>query len=213
MYRYCFLFFLLFVGFQAAAQRKFEIWNKNQIGVPLSDKFLLKISEKVHYRPAENSVEQYYGDLFVARSLSDWIKVSAGFRIVEAKDSVNAWQTESRPMLRMDLNKKLGKLAFLSYNRLEYRMYKGSDDYCRYKQGLKLQLPKLTPWHIQFFTSEELFVKLNGAGTHKARFYGGLDSALGTRTKISAFYVLQKTKSSGEWGNTDILGVKLYIAI
>lgn len=183
------------------------------MGVHLSEKLLLKVSEKVHYLPKSNSLDSYYGDLFLSRPVNSWMNVSAGYRIIESRTTDDDWRTENRPMLSVDLYKKQSNFSFQWYSRLDYRMYKSIDNYCRYKQGVKFQSPKLTPWNLQLFTSEELFVKLNGDGTHMARFYGGVDSAVGSRSKISAFYILQKTKSSGEWGNTDVVGLKFYIAI
>jgi len=183
------------------------------MGVQLSEKLLLKVSEKVHYRPKSNSLESYYGDLFLSGPINNWMDVRVGYRVVKSRTTDRSWRTEYRPMFRMDFVKKQKQFLLQTYSRMEYRMYKSIDDYWRYKQGLKLQSPKFTPWKLRLFTTEELFVKLNGDGTHMARFYGGIDSAVGTRSKISAFYLLQKSKASGQWGNTDIVGMKLYIAI
>ena len=209
-----FLYLILFLtALQVSGQRRFEIWNKSQAEIDLSHQYQLKISEKIHYYPRSNSLGLFYGDFFLVKHFKPWLECGAGYRINKFRLTDYDWKTENRSMLYTDLILPLTDFKLTFYNRFEYRVIEVLDDHFRYRQSVKLQFPELTSWGMQFYTSEEVFIKLNDDRTHLARFYGGINAIKHDHFILSVYYALQKTKLLQRWLSSDIIGLNLGFAI
>jgi hypothetical protein len=66
---------------------------------------------------------------------------------------------------------------------------------------------------MRFYSSEEAFFKLNGAGLHLARFYEGLSVIQKEHFKLKLYYALEKIKLIENWGTTDVAGINLSFII
>ena len=62
---------------------------------------------------------------------------------------------------------------------------------------------------MQFYTSEETFIKLNGVGAHLARFYGGISGVQSKHFQLKLYYAFEKYKLIENWGSRDIMGLNL----
>lgn len=207
------LFILLFACFQVSAQRKFEVWNKNQLTNKINERILIKIAQKVQYATKSSNLDVAYGEAYVGDRPKNWLEYGIGFRMAKSQPVSNVWITENRTMLYANLSQPVKNFKFTLSNRMEYRTFEQLDDHFRYRQSLKLQCPKLVSWGLQFYTSEESYIKLNGAGTHLWRLYGGLDAYSRKSFKLSAYYSLQKSKLIGQWIASDIMGINLSFSI
>ena len=202
---------LIFTGINSFAQddRSFELWNKNQVEIEPWNKISITVSEKIHYSPKRTTLDLKYGEILVGHQVLNWMEYGVGFRLSYTNLQVGEWLPENRPMLFVNLGKDIGKFEFDFYNRLEYRTYKELNNYFRYRQSLRMKFPAITEWGLQFYVQNESFIKLNGEGTHLARFYAGFTAFEKEHLEIKIYYALQKQELQNHWLTADILGLNL----
>ncbi len=195
-------------SFHVNAERRFQIWNKNDVIINVWEKFDISFSEKTHYSTNNNNLDLIFGDLFLFHKPLNWLDYGAGYRIAYANILKNSVQ-ENRAMVIVNFKKNYNKFNFKFSNRFEHRAFKVDFDHFRFKQQFTVMFPPLTPWGMQFYTSEETFTKLNGDGTHLARFYGGISGFQNDNFQLKLYYAMEKYKFIENWNTTDILGLNL----
>ncbi len=200
------LFLLTSVG--KADDRRFSVWNKNEVLIRPWKKVLIDVAEKIQYTNEKNAVDIYYGELFLSHIPVKWFEYGGGFRVLKA-NLYPGWIQENRSMLIANFSEIYKKFGFKYSNRLEYRSFDNSANHFRYRQEFKIDFPSLTSWGMQFYTSEESFYKLNGIGLHLARFYGGLSVVQIEHFKLKLYYALEKYKLIDNWNTGDIAGLNL----
>ena len=84
----------------------------------------------------------------------------------------------------------------------------------RYRNKLTVKAPwKVTPLQLQPYFSDEVFFSFGGPNVfNQNRVSVGLGMNLGKRVKAEMYFLLQSSKSSGKWSDTNVLGTKLKIA-
>lgn len=207
--RWSFLFFLFVVFLSPAQERPFTVWNKNIVSLSPWEKVSLDVAQKVHYSPERNSIELKYGEIFMGYETTKSLEYGFGFRHSKLNLQNGNWLDENRPMLYCSVSKEIRKFELSFSNRLEYRVYKNIEDHLRHKQSLELNFPNIVDWGMQFYISEESYLKLNGAGTHLARFYTGIKALDKTHFDMKVYYSLQKLKGLNDWISSDIVGLNL----
>lgn len=208
------LILLVFITCISEAQeRRFVLWNKNGVAIEPWEKITIDVAEKIHYSPDKNSIELKYGELSVWHEAKNWMKYGAGLRVSYANLQNGKWLNENRPMVYLNFLKDLNSFDLSFSNRFEYRTFEKIDNFFRYKQALKLNFPSLTSWGMQFYLSEESYYKMNGGGTHAARFYSGVKALDKKRFAMNLYYSLEKSRVSDIWLTTDIVGLNLSFSI
>lgn len=204
----------VFLSFYSLGQeRTLQLWNKNQVVVDTSEKVSLELSQKIHYTPESGEVDLKYGELFIGVEPESWLEYGAGLRVASANKYDGSWQHENRPMVYVSLSKQIKQLELSFTNRVEYRTFENINDYLRHKQSLKLELPSIADWGMQFYFAEESYYKLNGVGTHCARFYSGVKALDWDHFAMKFYYSLQRTKGIEQWYSSDIVGLNLSFSI
>jgi len=203
---FCFLVSASFAG----NERRFQIWNKNEVIIHPWKNILIDLAEKVHYSPQRNAADIKYVELFVLHKPMKWFEYGAGFRVAKA-NLYPGWLQENRAMLNANFSKNYNQFNFKFSNRFEYRDFDNDLHHFRYRQEFKIDFPALTTWGMQFYTSEEAFFKLNGIGLHLARFYGGLSVVQIKHFNLKMYYALEKYKLIENWTTTDIVGLNLSV--
>jgi len=196
-----------------AQEREMEIWNLNQISMKPAQNLSLKVSEKVHYSTLRSDIQLKYAELKVGYRQKRWMEYGAAYRLSSSWLVENSWENENRAMLFFDVQEPIHKFTLSFSNRFEYRSFKHLQDYFRHRQALKVDLPSLTSWGMQFYVSEESFYKFNSDGTHLARLYAGLMVIEKKHLNISTYYALQKSKLLQKWYTSDVLGLNLSFMI
>lgn len=206
--------FLILLSINSFAQeRQLELWNKNQVTIEPWEDISIDVSEKIHYSPKRSAIDVTYGDIFIGHQILNWLEYGVGFRISCVNLQEGEWLQENRPMLFVNLARDAGNFEFDFYNRLDYRSYKSLKNHFRYRQSFRMKFPAITNWGMQFYLQEESFTKLNGDGTHLARFYSGLTAFEKEHVEIKVYYALQKREVLTRWFTTDIVGLNLSFEI
>lgn len=196
----------------AQTERRFQVWNKNEVVIRPGDKTTIEIAEKIHYSPEHEAADVKYAELYLSYKPYNWLKCGAGFRITKL-NTYPGWSQENRPMIFADFLKSHKRFDFKYSNRIEYRMFEIDIDDFRYRQEFLVEFPALADWGMRFYTSEESFIKLNSSGLHLARFYGGLSVVQKDHFKLKMFYSLEKAEIIENWRTTDIVGLNLSFII
>ncbi len=194
----------------AYAQGRYtQIWNVNSFELKINEKVSFGVTEKISYLPEAGSLSQKSGDLFIKRHLADWFEMGFSGRLVWAKQE-NRWLVEQRPILFSKLSTKWRNLDLDFANRLEYRMYKGLDDYFRYRQMFLLEMPHLfdISW-FNIYLAEESFFRFNDKQFHLIRFHSGTKIRYSRTFEMKFYYVLEKNRKPASWNTSDILGLNL----
>ena len=66
---------------------------------------------------------------------------------------------------------------------------------------------------LLIYLSEDLYYKMNGVGTHMARFYSGLTALDKKYFAMNLYNSLEKAKVFDTWLTTDIIGLNLSFSI
>jgi len=209
---YIIAFLSLILNSFAQTERRFQIWNKNEIVVRPWEKISIEVAEKIHYSPEHDAADIKYLESYLSHKPLNWFKYGAGFRVSKL-NTYPEWIQENRPMIFADFLKTYKQFSFKYSNRFEYRMFEFNNDHFRYRQEFLVEFPSLTDWGMRFYTSEECFFKLSSNGLHLARFYGGLSVVQKEHFKLKMFYALEKLKLIENWRTTDIAGINLSFII
>lgn len=206
-----FISIFLFLHSFSQAERRFQIWNKNDVLLHPWNKVNIEVAEIVHYQPKINTVDLKYAEFFLLHKPKNWFEYGGGFRLSQA-NTYPGWLQEKRPMFFFDVLKNIHDFKFRFSNRFEYRDFKVGASHFRHKQSLTVNFPAVTPMHLNFYISEESFYKLNGVGTHLARLYTGISTIKKEHFNMKVYYALEKYKLAS-WNTSDIAGVNLYFVL
>ena len=191
----------------AEESRDFYLWNTISFQVPLDPAYYFKAKTKNYYLTRDQIRTQTYLDLSLYRKMNDWLKLGLAFR--GAQDHKELGDVyEYRPQFVTVIGLHSQTVKYTTTNRIDYRMLTGGNKYFRYYHNSFVHFPSFGKLPKPYI-GEELFFKLNGAGLHLARLFGGLHVMDHEQFDIDVFYSWQDNKSGDEWGRADILGLNL----
>ena len=210
MIKFCVILIYSFFAFTTFGQteRRFLIWNKNEVIIQPWKNISFNVAENIHYSPKLNALNQKYAELNLLHQPEKWVEYGAGFRVVKA-NTYPGWIKENRTMLIANFIKQYKQIGFKFSNRFEYRSIENDFQHFRYRQEFKVDFPALTNWGMNFYTCEESFIKLNEVGFHLIRFYEGLSIVQQQHFKLKLYYALEKYKLIDNWGTSDIIGLNM----
>lgn len=191
----------------------FQIWNTDTEEFKINQDAKIALEEE--FRWGDNAGEFYYQhyDAGFLYSLKKWLNIGGGYRhIYELKQG--KFKLENAPYATATLLWDFKGFKFDDRNRIEYRHFDYKTDIWRYRNKVTLKFPwKFTRWGIQPYLAEELLIDLSPAHQfNQNRFSSGLSMNLTSNLKTEIYYMLQDTKASDNWVDTNVLGVKLKLA-
>lgn len=208
-----FIFLLSSLLSTAQSDRYFALWNKNEVKIKPWNKISLSVSDRIQYNPKSNKLSSALAQLSIEHELKSWLEYGAAMRVIYTNLPKDNGITENRPMMFLILSKELKDFGLSFSNRIEFRSYKELEDYFRHKQTLKLIFPAIVDWGMRFYISEESFYKLNGIGTHAARFQSGVTAVDNKWLAMKVYYILEKSKVANYWLTGDIIGLNFSFSI
>jgi len=191
----------------------FQVWNTDveefQVGKNS------KIAFEEEFRWADNANEFYYHhyDVGFFYNLKKYLNIGGGYRhIYELKKG--KFKLENAPYITATLLWDLLGFKLEDRNRMEYRHFDYQADSWRYRNKVTIKFPwRFTKLQIQPYVSDEIFVGFSAINEfNQNRFSSGLSMNLTKNLKAEIYYMLQSTKSSGNWVDANVLGTKLKIA-
>ena len=204
---------LVFVatGLSAAAydDGDWQFWNTDGVEYQLSDKAKLSVDVEEYF--GDDMEEFYYWHVQPGASakLAPWVEAGVNYRYLEEKKN-GEWLTENRPAVCVTLIQKLAGFNISDRNQLEYRSRENTDDTWRYRNKLKVVAPlKFTKFEIRPYADEEIYVDLDNKEFQQNRVSAGLTSKPLKNLKADVYYMKKMDWKSGDWLETNILGLSL----
>jgi len=188
----------------------FQIWHTQNQEFKIKDNSKLTLEEEFYW--GDNASDFYYHhyDAGFVYSLNKYLDLGVNYRQVYEKKKGD-FKEENRPHLGAVLNYPLWGFKFSDRNRFEYRHFDYQDDFWRYRNKFTAKFPwKFTKMEIQPYVADEFFVDLEDGGIfNKNRFYAGFGFGFTDNIKAELYYLLQSSKSSGDWNDANVFGSKL----
>jgi len=203
-------FTLLFFFCATAQERRFQLWNLNNVEVQLSEKMKIGVTEKIHFTPQAGTIDLKMGDVSVKRIFNSWFEAGAVGRILLIRKE-DGWLQENRPMIFGNFSKAIGQVEVEFSNRFEYRMYSILTDHFRYRQMITAELPLFDSQWLTAYISEEGFMRFDNENLHLARLYAGTKLKCSNAIEMKLYYVLEKNKQAYIWRTSDVVGMNLSI--
>jgi len=198
---------LVTVNNSVSAESNWQYWSSYTFSRSINDNLEFKLKPEVRF--FDDSRRHYYSqiDIGLDYKVSDWFTVSPYYCHIK-EEKKGDWLNESRPHLNATFNCRMFGLKISDRNRFEYRITEAKD-YFRYRNKLTFKFPKFTKFKIQPFIAEEPFYDFGADTFNKNRIYAGIDFELLKNFKAGIYYILEDSKSSGNWASSNILGTAL----
>jgi hypothetical protein len=186
-----------------------QFWTTDGVDVQLNKTVKARLETELYFGDDMSDFYYWHLDAGIAAALTPWFEAGINYRYLQEKKK-GEWMEENRPHVNGTLLWKLGPLSFSARNRLEYRMREGADDSWRYRNRLRLSpKAKWGPWQIQPYVDDEVFYDFDAGEWNQNRASAGLTGKLTKGLKADIYYMLQSTKKTDDWLETNILGVNL----
>jgi hypothetical protein len=193
----------------------FQIWNTDaqDIKIGKATKFVME----EEYRYGEGASELFYQhyDWGMAWAFDKRFEIAPGFRLIYEKYK-HKFREEDVPFVNLTWKQDIWRFRFEDRNRIEYRIYRypGVENNIRYRNRFALKYP-MEFRGIKFipYSSDEIFISSNGTGFNQNRFESGLELELTKYVKLSASYMFQSIRVTGnKWYTANVLWLKDKIA-
>ncbi|MDD5070749.1 MAG: DUF2490 domain-containing protein [Candidatus Omnitrophica bacterium] len=198
---------LLTVNYPVLADSNWQYWSGYTFSRAINDNlvFNLKPEARFFYEPCSLYYTQI--DIGLDYKVSDWLTVSPYYCHIE-EEKRGDLLSESRPHLNATFNFKLFGFKVSDRSRFECRITEAKDSF-RYRNKLTFKFSKVSKFKIQPFISEEPFYDLAADKLNKNRIYAGIDFEMIKNFKAGIYYILEASKNSGNWTNSNVLGTTL----
>jgi len=190
----------------------FQIWHTEAQETAINKN--LKVTLEEEFRFGDNSNEFYYHhyDGGLVYALNKNLDIGLNFRRVYEKVR-GKLRIENRPHINITPKWEMFGLKFEDRSRFQYRNFDYQEEYWQYRNKLTLKSPwKFTKMEIQPYLADEVFVVLNDGELNRNRYYAGFGIKLTKNIKAEVYYLLQRSKGSGKWSNTNVFGTKIKMA-
>jgi hypothetical protein len=191
----------------------FQVWNTEVEEWKINDNSRLALEEEIRFADDASDFHYYHFDLGYAYDVNKYLTLGLNYRqVYDKKDANSKFRQENRPHINAILKYTLAGFQLDDRNRLEYRHFGYQTDSFRYRNKFTVKFPwKFTPFKIQPYLADEIFIPLNGINLNRNRFYAGFGLTFFKNLKGELYYLLQTSKSSGTctWKNANVLGTKI----
>ncbi|MCX5714870.1 MAG: DUF2490 domain-containing protein [Candidatus Omnitrophica bacterium] len=206
------LLFLIAGSARAYDDGDLQVWNTDTEEFNINKDSKIALEEE--FRWGDNVDQFYYHhyDASCFHSINKYLSIGGGYRqVFELKKG--KFMAEDEPYLAASLLWGMAGVSFEDRSRMEYRHFAYQADSGRYRNKITMKLPwKFTSLKIQPYVSDEGFFSLGGTNMfNQNRFCFGLGVSLAKNVKGEIYYMLQDTRSPGDWVDTNVLGTKLKI--
>lgn len=196
----------------ASAEGDFEYWAKASLLIPIDEHWAFNFEEKLTFGDDGGRLDDHQVDYcFNYSGLADWLILGFGYK-QQFNKAGDDWDVENRPLLNVTVKTKHSGWAAASRSRFEYRIPEEGDESWRYRNKVAVTPPwTLTPWKIQPYVADEIFVNLDEGDFNQQRLYGGFFIPLHEKIRLELFYFWKlDEQDDGDWHDTNVVGSFIY---
>lgn len=189
----------------------FQVWHTEAQEKKIDDNS--KITAEEEFRWGDDADEFYYQhyDIGYVYEVNKHLALGLNYRqVYEKKKAHGKFLEENRPHINATFKWETGGFKFDDRNRFEYRHFDYQADSGRYRNKLSVKFPwKFTGIEIQPYLADEIFLSFMGKAFSRNRFYTGITMNFTKNLKAEIYYLLQNSRSSGEWPVANVFGTKV----
>jgi len=184
----------------------FEYWSKASFLIPIKDAWQFKLDQKFSFADEARRLDNHQQDFgLVYSGLADWIDLGLSVKQKFAKDG-DDWERESRPHFNIKAKSTLFGCGLSNRSRLEYRDVEDDDTVWRFRHKIAVKSPAtITPWKIQPYVAEEVFVQLDDEGFNANRISTGLYIPLHEKVRLELFYAWDLDEEPDCWHDMNLI--------
>lgn len=187
----------------------FQIWNTENQEFKVSKESKITLEEEFRWGDDASDFYYHHYDAGFVYSLNKNLDLGANYRQVYEKKK-GEFKEENRPHVNATLKYEFYGFKLDDRNRIEYRHFNYQTDTWRYRNKFAVKFPwKLTRFEIQPYVADEIFVELEDGSLSRNRVYSGIGFTITKNIKGEVYYLLQSSKSSSQWVDSNVLGTKL----
>ena len=203
-----------------------QLWMKFGASGKMDCGVTMAVDEEV--RLGDDMSEYYYSETALSASydVKSFLTLGAGYvECTERKEKTlydskgNAvvdhyFRPEHMPRVEATFKHKLAGWGLDDRLRVEYRMKEDTQDYFRYRNRVRVKSPwKISPLEINPYVAYEIFLSDLPDDVDwvidRQRFYAGVGMNLVKNLKGGLYYLKQIDWKTGDWVETNVLGVEL----
>ena len=210
---FIFLYFIITSTAYASDANDWQYWFNGGMEVKLPGNWKAKIEEEIRSEQTMIDPYHHYTEAALNYKVNTWFSIELSYRHIYEKKG-GEWNLESRPHANGVFRWHLHKMAFENRSRLELRIREDKDNVWRYRNKTTLS-HRVGLGHRDFnpYISEEIYYDFDESEINRNRVYVGVKHNLTRSVGLDVYYLWQATKSSDDWVDFNILGVKLKVAI
>jgi len=190
-----------------------QFWNTESIKGTINEKTAVYGEQEFRWGDGMSMYYYEHSQIQLDFKALEWLTISPAFREVYEMNKNEDWYPEHQPQLNLTGKWKIFEdWTFEDRARFEYRFFgeEGKSDVWRFRNKFTLKSPwKWTPLKLNPYIADEIFVQEDKDGIYRNRLYAGLGMQFFKNLKGDLFYLWQVEDKSGDWLNTNILGLKL----
>lgn len=192
----------------------FQVWNTEVEELKINKSSKITLEQELRFGNDASELYYQHYDGGYACDFNKHFTLGINYRqVYDRKTSRDRFKIENRPHINATAKYELFGFNLEDRNRLEYRHFDYQEDSWRYRNKFSAKLPwKFTSFAIRPYLADEMFLNLNGIDFNRNRFYCGFEFNITKNVKGELFYMLQSTKSNGEWTQANVSGTKIKIA-
>ncbi|TRZ48767.1 DUF2490 domain-containing protein [bacterium] len=187
----------------------FQIWNTENQEFKVNKESKITLEEEFRWGDDASDFYYHHYDAGFVYTLNKHLDLGINYRQVYEKKK-GEFKEENRPHVNATLKYELYGFKLDDRNRIEYRHFDYQTDTWRYRNKFAVKFPwKLTRFEIQPYMADEIFVELEDGSLSRNRVYSGIGFTITKNIKGEVYYLLQSSKSSSQWVDSNVLGTKL----
>ena len=183
-----------------------QLWVTESLSGNINDEWSVKLTEEERYGDDMSYFYQHHTDFGVAYKLDKSSKFSLHLKYISLKKK-GEWTEEYRPYINFIHKFKLFAQSFSNKSQIEYR-HKEHNEFYRFREKVKLNLPRLMNDKLSPYVSEEVFIDTESEKINRSRFSVGVKFKLVKGFSGDVYYLWQADKKI-DWKNTNVLGIKI----
>ena len=183
----------------------FQIWNTENQEFKVNKESKITLEEEFRWGDDASDFYYHHYDAGFVYSLNKHLDIGINYRQVYEKKK-GEFKEENRPHVNATLKYEFYGFKLDDRNRIEYRHFDYQTDTWRYRNKFAVKFPwKLTRFEIQPYVADEIFVELEDGSLSRNRVYSGLGFTITKNIKGEVYYLLQSSKSSSQWVDSNVL--------
>lgn len=190
----------------------FQYWTSAGASVNINKEFKVDFKEELRFGNKGGNMYFQCSELGVVYSgFADWLDIGLyNALIFEKDDKTDIWYRENRPSANLTFKWKMWNLSLSDRNRFEYRDRENGKRLWRYRNKFTIKIPwKFTPWQLQPYVADEIFINLDDEHFKCNRFYAGFTKQLAEKINLDIYYMLQSSRKHSDYTDYHVLGTAL----